>query len=520
MSSPYGAALDLTLYPSPPFTAITESEIVSQCDEADTVMWYKIDETHYRVDGLFPWHSSLVQNSREWLEVKGKLAGGNGGGSPGLPPTFVADVVAADLDVEGVDETVEETIGGVFASGTGKATLIVNPLKSQLGVASPRRVELWKIQASSDVHVYSDAALTSEMTSWPIVLSQGQLTKVYYVTSSSGSGSLRDIEFEARSFPLDTGGYASDRVKLTAIEVELEQIDNNSPLSPNNRICSNAQMSYRDVQYRIDISPSQGYSVKAILSGTAGVAFDDGTSLKECLVDGSVVVIKAQENSIGTYVLTAECEQNATVNDVEGDLVFRFAKKEIYAANSPNISEDYVHIITSDGVTNFYYKPSYYSNGLKNIDLCNSSSMNFSTIAEDFPWLNMIGADFTVSILGEFGVITEPEGLFVGQVTGDLTCTWETAVTATDHSTAVYHLLIKVGATHIDETSSYLSPAPSPDTKVEEDVLFNCGRMDGSIGTPSNQNHACAQRVIGWGPQRATVIGSCEIEIDSYEIVL
>jgi hypothetical protein len=227
MQSAYGSALELYLYPSTPGASITESHIVSQSDEADMVMWWQVNYTHYKVDGIFPWDPNLVQNSREWLEVAGTLEGGSGSGgeesSQERNNSFVADVVAADLDVDDVDETTEETIGSFFAAETGVAKLTVNSLQIKEAIGNLRRVELHKTQAGANVHVYSDSALATEVKKWPVILVQGQLPKDFYVASSVASDNPRDIKFEARSFRLDTGGYASDRVNLTSVKVIIKK---------------------------------------------------------------------------------------------------------------------------------------------------------------------------------------------------------------------------------------------------------------------------------------------------------
>lgn len=235
IESAAGAALDLYLSSSLSGYTIKDSWIVAQSDEADQVMWYKMSPTFYKVDWLNMTPSAgrhpEVQNSREWLEVKGLLVpvgGGSGPGGGGL--SFTGDVVSADLDVahgsgEAVDETVEESQGAYFPVGTNApAKLTLRCLQYKNGIGASKRVELHKMQASADVHVYSNSTLTCEVTNWPVVTTHGALKnnpRYFYITSDTNSASARDIEFEARSFELDTGGYASDRVRLTALKVDM-----------------------------------------------------------------------------------------------------------------------------------------------------------------------------------------------------------------------------------------------------------------------------------------------------------
>lgn len=104
IQSPFGASFDLYLTCLPCYS-IVESHIVAQEEGYDDVMWWKINDAHYKVDMndyTLPWSHPPVQNSREWLEVAGKLerkCNGGGGGGLGGDSGFVVDVVAADLDV-------------------------------------------------------------------------------------------------------------------------------------------------------------------------------------------------------------------------------------------------------------------------------------------------------------------------------------------------------------------------------------------------------------------------------------
>ncbi len=230
-----GAAMDLTLECGLTGYYIKDSNIAGQSAEDDLVMWYKIAPTFYKVDDLSG-NPSLtrhppVQNSREWLTVAGIFGATGGGKGPGMPPPgFVADVVSADLDVahgngNEVDETVEEAEGAFFQVGTNMpAKLTLRCLQNKGSIDGWRRVELRKTLASADVHVYTNAALTCEVTDWPVVLTQGELydnPRFFYVTSDEPSTEARDIEFEAWSFKLDTDSYATDRVRLTALKVDL-----------------------------------------------------------------------------------------------------------------------------------------------------------------------------------------------------------------------------------------------------------------------------------------------------------
>lgn len=93
------------------------------------------------------------------------------------------------------------------------------------------------------------------------------------------------------------------------VEIKLVQTDTNAPISPTNRMCSNVQADFRNVVYRVDITPSTGYTATTQLTGTAGVTFADTTTTKTAVTNGSALTLLAPADACGSWTLTATCEQ-------------------------------------------------------------------------------------------------------------------------------------------------------------------------------------------------------------------
>ena len=186
------------------------------------------------------------------------------------------------------------------------------------------------------------------------------------------------------------------------VKVELEQTDDNSPLSPKNRMCSNAQGKFRDVKYKVKLTPSN-YTAFLLVTGTAGVTFPDGSDSKHGITNGSVVTLKAPNNSKGTWQLAAEVEQITEVSYsvLASESVFKFKTEFFNWAHSPGTATTRGSSATATG-----------SAGTSSLEVATSGvggtgDLGFQTSAQD-------------NATAELKLITEPAGSFVGKAKADI----------------------------------------------------------------------------------------------------
>ena len=190
-------------------------------------------------------------------------------------------------------------------------------------------------------------------------------------------------------------------VKETVPKVELIQTDDNSPLDPKNRMCSNAQEKYKDVEYEIKITPADRYTVTATIEGSAGVTFNNGKKIKVKLKNGQKVKLVAPDDATGTWKLTAECEQHTDCKDQEEEQVFKF----VIDINREG-HEELGKITTGNGSTS--------KTGVNNI--------NDSALCVGYPFYGT--AWLWTQVKGHYGAATEPEHAYTGNVVADLEYKW------------------------------------------------------------------------------------------------
>jgi hypothetical protein len=87
--------------------------------------------------------------------------------------------------------------------------------------------------------------------------------------------------------------------------VIFSQVDSNAPLSPAYRMCSNAEIKYRDATFGIVISGNDpSYTVTAVATGT--VRFPGGSQFQSGLTNGSQVTLSCQQGAYGNWTLGGE----------------------------------------------------------------------------------------------------------------------------------------------------------------------------------------------------------------------
>lgn len=265
-----------------------------------------------------------------------------------------------------------------------------------------------------------------------------------------------------------------DRCRITFLKVELEQIDDNSPLGPKNRMCSNAQNKYKDVEYKTHIQPEEFLTVRATITGTAGVKFDDGTTSKTGIADGSILTLKVPDDATGTWKLTAECEQFTDFKDQEEELAFRFIKDDpIYGARVISESAQVPpNSILEDNSANGHY--------------------DFETKSR----IQGQEAMITTRIHGTFGVKTAPSGLYAGQVSGTLRVSLTANLWKDEDCVSYMHFKV------VDKDGKTWKWYIIAGGEKEGAALFMSGAMDWTINptaAPPNlpwggdSAHSCAQ---------------------------
>jgi hypothetical protein len=141
--------------------------------------------------------------------------------------------------------------------------------------------------------------------------------------------------------------------------VQLVQVDDNSPIAPKHRMCSNAQEEYKQVSYRVTVTPNHRRAHLQV-SGTAGVTFaDNGETAKNSVRGNTVIDLLARDGSDGTWELVATCADDPSCTGTAGENVFKFAfhvdpqpvtKNPVRIA--PDMGSDYTRYLTDYGLGN------------------------------------------------------------------------------------------------------------------------------------------------------------------------
>ena len=163
---------------------------------------------------------------------------------------------------------------------------------------------LW---SAGNVEVYTASTGGDKVTSGT-TFANTALPKTLWVEGTAPSQYAGDVIFRLNpvldEHPCPNAADGCDQGAMTVVKVELIQTDNNSPLSPKNRMCSNAQDKYKNVQYKVNIAPDT-FNANLTISGIASVRFDDLSTTKN-VADGVVVTLTATDETKGSWILTAD----------------------------------------------------------------------------------------------------------------------------------------------------------------------------------------------------------------------
>ncbi len=325
-----------------------------------------------------------------------------------------------------------------------------------------------------------------------------------------------------------TCGTSSATTTVTVVKVELEQTDSNEPLDPINRMCSNAQEAYKTVKYQIGITPTKDHNdndltVVATVGGTAGVTFDDGTSEKTGLSDGSIVTLRTPDDATGTWSLTAECEQVGCSSNEVSEEVFKFVKKEqnydqyTYrpAPGKPNDSDDYAwqdkvdfpFTYTIDG-------PPNYVPYARNNNNCNNESVSFVNHC-DYNYSYNNGADFGVFLNATSGLETSPSNpcRYTGMVKTQISLSTQGQAWQ-QYGTAWYIFNVYVGG-EFKVGISCSAPDPGWNKNAECEATLSCGEDCVEIKV---ETHGCVQRDYDDPSHTSGVVASQEIDFSNFNI--
>jgi hypothetical protein len=305
--------------------------------------------------------------------------------------------------------------------------------------------------------------------------------------------------------------------EIVVLKVDLEPVAaGNTPDLTDGRICINAQTEYKKAKWKAVVKPSGTATVTPVSGGvtvTGGAGLSDGDTF---WVEGGTTV--------GDYEIKITHDSLATCTATASEKVFTFVKEETY--NPKNITEDYVSV---GSTTN--YPPSY-NPPTRNVDNCTSSSVDFETIA-GLHLAQGNGADFTVRLSGDFGVTTEPAGVYAGEVKATLECVSSGSMTATGEPSGVayYPLHLDVDGINLlnfyeNELGTSSAPGSHPwnKPKTSAGVKFTCGAKDGSLYMADSSSgvtvgaHSCAQNDGLHSAQTSRVEGHHTIGLTSFEI--